>query len=267
MPNLLTALLDWIYPPACIACRSLISLHDKQPRDMLMCAKCQTLFEPIGRQQNTDGVTTPLQNADENISIDTKIVSIGICNTCGIPTENPVERCVSCFGKTFHFTTNRAGFTYEDLMRDLLHELKFRQKKQIATSLGKLWALHMSTIPQDSILVPLSLHPKKQRERGFNQAEVLAQQLSQKFNIPCVNALVRTLDTPPQSGLHPRQRAENVAGAFAVNSSKFKAGRNYVIVDDIYTTGASLNECAKVLTDAGAKSVNCLTLSIVEKKR
>jgi len=150
-------------------------------------------------------------------------------------------------------------------MRDLLHDLKFRRKKQIAQSMGKLWATHMKDMPS-GILVPLPLHHKKQRERGFNQAEILAQQLSARLNIPMENALVRVVDTPPQSGLHPRMRVENVADAFGIAPGAHVQGKSYIIIDDIYTTGASLNECAKVLTAAGAASVSCMTLSIVEKK-
>ena len=236
---MLSKLLDWIYPPACIACRSLIALSDPQPRDMLMCGKCQTLFEPI---------TAPT------------------CKKCGLPTESDVERCVSCFSKTLHFTSNRAMFLYDELMRDILHELKFRHKKQNAQSLGKLWAVHMTTFPTDTTLVPLPLHPKKQKERGFNQAEILTQQLSARLGISSENAIVRVLDTPPQSGLHPRQRIENVAGAFEIAKGITVTGKNYIIVDDIYTTGASLNECTRVLKNAGAENVSCMTLSIVEKK-
>ena len=237
-------LLDWLYPPACIACRSLIALSNTGPRDMLLCHKCQTLFEPIASPKP-------------------------ICNNCGIPTERDVERCVSCFGKTFYFTSNRAIFVYDDLMRDLLHELKFRRRKQVAKSLGKLWAcawaIH-TPVADDAILVPLPLHPKKQKERGFNQAQVLAQQLSERLNMPLENILTRILDTPPQSGLHPRMRIENVAGAFDIAKDASVQGKNYIIIDDIYTTGASLNECARVLKNAGADNVNCMTLSIVEKK-
>jgi len=235
---MLTKLLDWLYPPTCIACRTLIALNEAQPRDMRLCSKCQTLFEPIKPP---------------------------ICNTCGIPTERDVARCVSCFGKTFFFTSGRAVFVYDDLMRDLLHDLKFRRKKQIAQSLGKLWATHMKDMP-DAILVPLPLHPKKERERGFNQAQILAQQLSARLNIPMENALERVVDTPPQSGLHPRMRMENVSGAFGIAPGANVHGKNYIIIDDIYTTGASLNECAKVLQAAGASDVSCMTLSIVEKK-
>ena len=120
-------LLDWLYPPTCIACRTLIALNEAQPRDMLLCHKCQTLFEPI---------KPPM------------------CNNCGIPTERDVERCVSCFGKTFYFTFARAVFVYDDLVRDLLHDLKFRRKKQIAQSLGKLWATHVKSIPDTIRPVP-----------------------------------------------------------------------------------------------------------------
>ena len=233
-------LLDWIYPPTCIACRKIIPLNHSQPRDMLLCETCQTLFEPI---------IPP------------------ICNTCGIPTEKEIERCVSCYGKSFYFTTNRGTFLYDEIMRDLLLELKFKQNKQIAHSLGKLWAMHMGnlTFDDNTFLVPLPMHAKKQRERGFNQAEVLTRHLSSRLNIPTEHALIRTIDTPPQSGLHPRQRIENVTGAFDVAKGVSPAGKNYIIIDDIYTTGASLNECARILKQAGAVNANGMTLSIVEK--
>jgi len=235
-------LLDWLYPPTCIACHKLIPLNHAQPRDMMLCKMCQTLFEPI---------IPP------------------ICNTCGTPTENAVERCVSCYGKSFYFTTNRAMFLYDELMRDLLLELKFKQNKQIAHSLGKLWAMHVSdtfNYKDNTFFVPLPMHQKKQRERGFNQAEILTQHLSNRLNIPMENTLLRTIDTPPQSGLHPRQRIENVHGAFDVAKGINPQGKNYIIIDDIYTTGASLNACAKVLKEAGALGVSCMTLAVVEKR-
>jgi len=198
-----------------------------------------------------------------------------------MPTEVDVERCVSCFGKAFSFDRNYATFVYEDLIRDLLLDLKFNQKKQIAYSLGMLWAEHvqrdcivqgqnsLSVQPCSSniYLVPLPMHPKKQRERGFNQAEVLAKAVGERLGIPIVNALERVLDTPPQSGLHPRQRVENIRGAFAVVKNESPQGKHYIVVDDIYTTGASLNECARVLKEAGASSICGLTLSVVKKKK
>jgi len=174
--------------------------------------------------------------------------------------------CVSCHGKGFHFSHNRAAFVYADIVRDLLHELKFRNKKHIAQGLGRLWAeIAADLVSADALLVPLPMHRKKQRERGFNQAEVLAVELSKKRNIPMANVLERIADTPPQSGLHPKLRAENVMGAFGIRPGFNPRGQHYILVDDIYTTGASLNECAKTLKDAGAADVSCMTLAVTVK--
>lgn len=234
-------ILDWLYPPTCIACGSLIPLNQTKPRHMVICNFCQGLFQPV---------EAPL------------------CKICGSPTLEAVERCVSCFGKTFYFTHNQSTFPYSDLIRDLLLELKFKQKKQIAKGLGHLWANHAPThlAPDNTYLVPLPLHPQKQKERGFNQADILAKALGKARNIPIAYVLQRTIDTPPQSGLHPRQRIENVQGAFAIAKGQDPRGKNYIVVDDIYTTGASVNECAKVLLAAGANRVSSLTLSIVVRQ-
>lgn len=245
----LNFLLDWIYPPVCVACGQIIALNDTQPRQMLMCKPCQAVFEPM---------LPP------------------ICNFCGMPTERSVERCASCYGKHFTFASNRATFMYEDLLRDLLLKLKFSRDKRIAHSLGQLWANHICTHfsynaikncdTANTYLVPLPMHPKKQRERGFCQANVITTHIATKTGIPMQQALVRVIDTPPQSGLHPRQRIENVNGAFAIPPNISPSGKNYIIIDDIYTTGASLNACASTLLSAGAKNVSCLTLAIVKRK-
>jgi len=185
-----------------------------------------------------------------------------------MPTESEVDRCASCFGMLFGFTQNRAAFRYEGVVRDLLLELKFSNNKQIAHALGKLWAFHIAPMSMDSnyILTALPMHKTKQRERGFNQAEVLTQHLSQRLGITMEKALLRIIDTPPQSGLHPRERIQNVDGAFAVAKNIDVSGKNYIIVDDIFTTGASLNACAKALLKSGAAGVRCMTLAIVEKR-
>ena len=241
--NPLPAILDWLYPPTCIACRVILPLN--QPARFI-CARCVFLFEQI---------TAPT------------------CNQCGSPVETEVPRCSSCYGKTFHFTYNRGAFPYDELIRDLMHEIKFRNKKRVAVGLGKLWAdtlaeddsflLHM--YEHDFTLVPLPMHKAKQRERGFNQAVVMAEELSQKLNIPMEEILLRTEDTPPQAGLHPKLRAENVRDVFAVRPDTGIREKNYILVDDIYTTGASLNECARTLKNAGANEIICITFAITEK--
>jgi len=107
------------------------------------------------------------------------------------------------------------------------------------------------------------MHPAKRRERGFDQAEILARALSIGLNLPMDNVLTRTRDTAPQAGLHPRLRAENVKGVFSVRPHNHV--RNYILIDDIYTTGASLNECARMLISAGAEKVLCMTFAVAVK--
>jgi len=231
-----------------MACRVMLPLNDKPQRDLWLCARCADLFTPI---------VTP------------------ICNQCGAPTETSIATCSSCYGKSFFFALNRAAFEYDELMRDLMHELKFRNKKHIAQGLGRLWAIcgncndmfskSHAHLKNSYTLVPLPMHPKKQRERGFNQAEILATELSKSLHIPMSSILERILDTPPQSGLHPQLRAENVADVFTIRKGFDPYGKNYILVDDIYTTGASLNECAKTLKNSGARDILCMTLAITVK--
>jgi len=242
MKTFFEAVLDLIYPPKCIACKVILPLNEL-PR--FICDRCAALFEPI---------TTP------------------ICKKCGIPVETEVEKCASCFGKTLFFDSNRAAFIYDELIRDLMHEIKFRERKRYAVGIAKLWArtYTKTNFPfekENAVLVPLPMHPDKQKERGFNQSDILASELSIALNIPKENALVRILDTPPQSGLHPKLRAENVSGVFEVCNNFKLGGKTFILIDDIYTTGASLNECAKTLKNAGANNVFSLTFAITEKNR
>ena len=177
------------------------------------------------------------------------------------------KTCASCRSRTFHFTHNRALFAYEDLVRDLIRDIKFRQRKHIAQGLGRLWGeLAAMQIPAGTLLVPLPMHKKKRRKRGFDQAEILAKALSAATGAIYTPILERTQNTPPQSGLHPRQRAENVRGAFRIKPEHDANGQNYILIDDIYTTGASLNECARVLKSGGAAEVSAMTLAIAIKK-
>ena len=245
--TLINSLLDWVYPPTCMACRALLPLNAPSQLTLHLCPRCADIFEPIAAP---------------------------VCPTCGVPTELEVKSCAACIRRTFRFDTNRAAFIYEETVRDLLLELKFHNKKRIAQGLGKLWAAYIKSnrvltpsLENSPILVPLPMHPKKQRERGFNQAEILATAVSESLNIPAAPVLVRTMDTPPQSGLHPSLRAENVKGVFAVQANINTEGKHYILVDDIFTTGASLNECAIALKKSGAAQVSCMTLAISVKNK
>ena len=236
------SILDWIYPPRCMSCRNPLPLQDSARRELWLCSYCENLFQPL----EPPG-----------------------CSICSATVNEGVTTCTSCYGKNFSFIHNRSAFAYEDLVRDMMHEIKFRRRRHVAQGLGRLWAKMLlaepTTFPADAVLVPLPMHTKKRRERGFDQAMVMAEAISDITGVKLVNALERTHDTPPQSGLHPSQRIENVKGAFRLKPGNIN-GQTLVLVDDIYTTGASLNECARVLLSGGASSVYTITLAIALKQ-
>jgi len=225
-----------------MSCRNPLPLQDKAMRALWLCSYCEKLFQPLPKPG---------------------------CTICSAPVNPGVKACASCNGKNFSFIHNRSAFAYEDLVRDMLHEIKFRRRKHVAQGLGRLWAkAFLCPIPESTILVPVPMYPAKRRQRGFDQAQVLAKSISETSGIKLEYILERTRDTPPQSGLHPRQRIENVNGAFRIKPGfdKKVADKSYVLIDDIYTTGASLNECARVLKINGASEVYAMTLAIAIRK-
>ncbi len=135
--------------------------------------------------------------------------------------------------------------------------------------------LHTSLVPllqqigqnilePDSILVPVPLHWLRLIKRRYNQASILSTELAKLANITCwSNALIRTRHTPPQGHKNARDRHQNVAKAFDMNPSYAHKiqGKNIVLIDDVFTTGATIEECAKVLKSAGAKTINVLTIA------
>jgi ComF family protein len=111
------------------------------------------------------------------------------------------------------------------------------------------------------LVAPVPLHPRRLKERGFNQALLLAKAF---FDKPLAReALIRVRHTMPQSGLNPKERRENVKKAFSIPRPEDIRGKNVVLIDDVYTTGATVRECAKVLSQAGAREVNVLTVARV----
>ena len=239
-------ILDWIYPPRCIACRTLFSPFHGRSRPWL-CDECRCLFEAI---------------------------SEAYCSRCGSPVkgQNICDICHNCRGRHFYFASHRAAFIYEETLRDLMHHIKFRSQRQLAQGLGELFAEvaaewdHLVKVKKAAYIVPIPLHPSKKRMRGFNQAEVMARPLSKALNIPiAADMLKRVRKTAPQSGLSAASREQNLEEAFRYNKKYGDSPACILLLDDIYTSGATMNACAKTLMENNTQEIHAISLSIAVK--
>jgi ComF family protein len=190
-----------------------------------------------------------------------------LCPTCGVPmaARFPAARCPACFHHPPAFASARATALYLPAGRGLnplaaaIRRLKYERRRAVAEALGTLFA---SRYPfgEDALLVPVPLHLRRLRSRGFNQALLLARTLARRRGILLApRALVRTRPTHAQPGLAALARRQNLAGAFAAPSPADVRGRHVVLVDDVLTTGATADACARVLLDAGVARVDVYT--------
>jgi ComF family protein len=203
----------------------------------------------------------------------------GVCVTCGERLFSPYAvagtsgepRCGLCRRVEPVFARAVAYGSYESGLRELIHLLKFGGVRPAANVLGCMLAEAISALeaefPADSVvLVPVPLHRTKLRQRGFNQAELIARAamkisaLRGRLHL-CAGVLERTRETASQIGLTSHQRRENLRGAFRVVQSELVKGREALVVDDVYTTGTTVSECARVLRRAGATKVWVATVA------
>jgi ComF family protein len=155
---------------------------------------------------------------------------------------------------------------YEGVVRTALHRFKFSKRKKLAEPLGILLVNYLgqtTTLKMKELdsIVPVPLHRKRLRERGFNQMDLLAGVISRYYEVPVVASLERTRHTKPQFDLPKEARLENIKGAFRVSRPKDVYNKRILLLDDVYTTGATVAECAKALSTAGARRIEVLTLS------
>ena len=151
---------------------------------------------------------------------------------------------------------------YRGAIRSAIRKIKYRWVTDIESTLGDLMTdnLWKFDFPADSVLVPIPLHPKRKRWRGFNQAELLTKYLSKKFGSRTSDSLYRYIDTKPQVGLKKEDRRKNIKGAFRVNGDV--NGCDLIVVDDVYTSGATMMEAARVLKRAGARTVWAMAVAL-----
>lgn len=226
---LLRAVADLLFPPACQLCR--------QVGRFPLCPPCQGQF---------------------------RLIVPPVCQRCGRPLRGPpglVATCLSCRYWWYHYASARAAGVYDGSLRDAIHALKFRGCRAMAAPLGALMAqVAWWEVPPAGALVPVPLHARRLRERGFNQSELLARAIGRVLRIPVLPALRRIRSTEAQSRLTVEARRENVRGAFQARGSL--GGQAVVLVDDVVSTGFTASECARQLRRAGAREVHLLTAAM-----
>lgn len=238
MPNALLMLaraLDIIFPPQCLICDALVPTHGT------LCLECWR------------GVS---------------FISEPMCHACGLPFEYAIGEgalCGDCLKEAPPYARARAALRYDEASRKLILSLKYHDQTHLAKVYGPWLAkAGKELVLESDALVPVPLYYWRFVNRRYNQSALLAAALAKHCALPVLpDALLRTRHTPPQTGLTRAQRQDNVKGAFCVNPRHAATvkGKNILLIDDVMTTGATLEQCTKSLLKAGANKVNGLTLA------
>ena len=199
------------------------------------------------------------------------------CCICGIMFNSRIgddHICGECIKSPKKFRMARAVGVYEGTLMKTIQQLKYKGKIQLVRPLGMLlffaFIKYWNNKNRIDIIVPVPLHIKRFRKRGFNQTYLLIKKwlsFAAAFNVELPyskiekNILIKNKQTEPQTGLDRKQRQSNIKNVFSMGDSSKITGKTILLVDDVYTTGATANECAKVLLNEGAKSVDLLTLA------
>ncbi len=237
MANLSFSIMDVAFPRRCPLCNEIVI-----PKDKKACKLCVDKLP---------------------------IISEPRCKRCSKPVETQEqEYCFDCIKSTRHYDCGISVFMYEGAIKKSLMDYKFRGLKQYAEFYVEQLILHAGeTIKQMGIdyIIPIPLHKKKQRVRGFNQAQLLADGISEYLGLPVLNdVLIRTKFTTPQKKLDPKERLHNLIQAFTTKKEKefMICNKKILIIDDIYTTGSTIEACANVLQKAGCGNVYFVTVCI-----
>lgn len=240
-----------LFPPKCVVCSSYYA------------------WQPSARKPLSDPIPDLIaQYFCESCQKELTLIASPFCSKCGIPfvsRQGDNHTCSACLLEKKYFRRARAFGVYEGSLLEAIHRLKYKKKTLLSRPLSALaretffrfWGV--DTI---DLIVPVPLHVKRLRERGFNQAHLLVIRWAKREGIPLDGlTLYRGRWTEPQTTLSRTERQKNMKGAFLLRHKERIKGRRILLVDDVYTTGTTVNECARVLIKAGAEFVDVLTLA------
>jgi ComF family protein len=236
MKTLFSGLADLVFPPECTACGALVN----RSTDTF----CDSCFSRI------------------------RFIRSPLCPRCGIPYGSEGERdhlCADCILSEAYVSMARAAGEFGSTLLDVVHKFKYQGLTAAGEALGRFMAgldYEGLRIRDYTLIIPVPLHRKKLRERGFNQAVILAAEISRRHGVPMDFVSVkRRIHTEPQAGLGRDDRLRNMKGAFEVVKPEAVADEKILLIDDVYTTGSTVGECAKALRESGAGDVSVLTLA------
>lgn len=227
--------LDLIYPLRCLVCSSAISPTDFKSE--FLCVSCFKKIKFIPSPVYEKGKLLP--------------------DFGGYPRFNDKSK--------LYFEELSSVAVYEGVWKELIHTFKYKGDDCIDKFLAGLLAemvLKNLSLKRSDFIVPVPLHWQDRRRRGYNQAELLALQLGRLTGVPvCTKNLVKSKKTPSQTKLSKNQRIRNVKGVFGLKNFQRIKNKKIILVDDVFTTGSTVNECSKVLKEANAAEVNVITLA------
>ncbi|WP_373499168.1 ComF family protein [Desulfococcus sp.] len=259
------ALLDLAFPPKCLVCGTFYLFPPPGPDPAAPFDAPPQAFSAVMAPFFCPACRDDFPCADGPV-----------CSHCGkkIPHPDGVESvCDACLNRQRHFRKVRAFGSYDGSLKTALHHLKYRSITQLARPLGSLlFATFLRHWPDRDIdfIVPVPLHPRKFRRRGFNQAFLLLRKwpaLAEKTGIDLPGGIIqrtalnRIRETDAQVGMNRRTRQANIQNAFTPGRGVDVSGKKILLVDDVYTTGATADACAEALRNAGAVRVDVLTLA------
>ncbi len=224
---MLNEFINMLIPPVCALC-------ERGAAESAFCPACEAEFEK-------------------------RRIAGPACVSCGAPfpsNDATAHRCSSCIRSEPPFNAAWSAYRYDSILVVAVHGLKYRGGTILAKGLGDLLAsAARERLPEGiDLIAPVPLHPKRLRARGFNQSLLMARRMSLLLRAPLDRfSLERVRETEPQVNLRAGEREKNVRGAFAVKNPVAFKGRRVLLVDDVYTTGATLRECSKALKKAGAE--------------
>lgn len=220
-----TILKELLFPSRCFICK-------KISREII-CSDCLSKISPV---------PTP------------------VCEICGSPVDND-RICYRCRQNPRYFSKARSYALYEGVMRTAIIRFKFEKKRKIGEFFGSiLGEFALSLDWQIDVVVPIPLSKERLKDRGFNQSEILALGVAEILKLPISSGIVRIKETLPSTSLSPEERIKNINKAFLLSDTNLK-GKRVLLIDDVYTTGATVNEAGRTLLERGIRDVKVLTLA------